>query len=392
MANQQTFYKSSLHSLKSSIQEYYPGPIIQSRQPQQQPPQILSSKYSQLIQQSIKKQNIQPQNQPKLQQALEQRPLEQSLPKQQYVLLFDQIEQDLEKKFQNAVDRTRNLLQRNLNPQIPIKQLQQIPYYDENQSQQISYYDENQSQQISYYDVNQSQQIPYYDVNQSQQILYYDENQSQQIADYDVNQSSKIPYQDIEQQKWILSNKKHNKFLADLFDYEIQSDSQHDNLVQSNQNSQQQSQISYNNDQEQQLQELALQYADGYIYRGQGYEPATKEGFGILTDENDNKVYKGYWHDNQYHGQGKLINFQAEQIDGAFDYQDLSGIENGWLGYEGEFQEGKFYGIGTLYLTNGEKFEGTFNDGMIDGEGVYSTINGQIIKGIWKEGILTHLI
>ncbi|CAD8192302.1 unnamed protein product [Paramecium pentaurelia] len=141
---------------------------------------------------------------------------------------------------------------------------------------------------------------------------------------------------------------------------------------------------------EKQLQDLALQYEDGYIYRGQGYEPATREGFGVLTDQNDNEVYSGYWLDNQYHGQGKLINYSAEEFNGPFDYRDLSIIENGWLSYEGDFFQGKMQGNGTLYLTNGERYEGQFNDGMIEGKGVFMTQDGQQIDGIWREGVLEH--
>ncbi|CAD8193702.1 unnamed protein product [Paramecium octaurelia] len=141
---------------------------------------------------------------------------------------------------------------------------------------------------------------------------------------------------------------------------------------------------------EQQLQDLALQYEDGYIYRGQGYEPAIREGFGVLTDEKDNEVYSGYWQDNQYHGQGKLINYSAEEINGPFDYRDLNIIENGWLSYEGEFFQGKMQGNGTLYLTNGERYEGQFYDGMIEGKGVFVTQDGQQIDGEWREGVLEH--
>ncbi|CAK69449.1 unnamed protein product (macronuclear) [Paramecium tetraurelia] len=133
---------------------------------------------------------------------------------------------------------------------------------------------------------------------------------------------------------------------------------------------------------EQQLQDLALQYEDGYIYRGQG--------FGVLTDQNDNEVYSGNWQDNQYHGQGKLINSSAEEINGPFDFRDLNIIENGWLSYEGEFFQGKMQRNGTLYLTNGERYEGQFNDGMIEGKGVFVTQDGQQIEGEWREGILEH--
>ncbi|CAD8170713.1 unnamed protein product [Paramecium octaurelia] len=142
--------------------------------------------------------------------------------------------------------------------------------------------------------------------------------------------------------------------------------------------------------QQQQLVELALQYEDGFIYRGQGYEPAIREGFGVLTDQYENEVYSGYWKDNQYHGQGKLINFQVEQIQGPYDFRDLGNIENGWLSYEGEFYEGKMHGKGVLLLTNGEQFEGEFNDGMINGQGIYSTSNMNDIRGIWNDGILVE--
>ncbi|CAD8213988.1 unnamed protein product [Paramecium octaurelia] len=145
-----------------------------------------------------------------------------------------------------------------------------------------------------------------------------------------------------------------------------------------------------NKQQQQQLTQLALQYEDGFIYRGQGYEPAVREGFGVLTDQYENEVYSGYWRDNQYHGQGKLINFQVEQIQGPYDYRDLGNIENGWLSYEGDFYEGKMHGKGVLILTNGEQFEGEFNDGMIDGQGIYSTSDRHDIRGVWKDGILVE--
>jgi len=58
------------------------------------------------------------------------------------------------------------------------------------------------------------------------------------------------------------------------------------------------------------LEELALQYEDGFIYRGQGFQPATRHGYGILTDQDDNEIYAGHWDKNQYEGQGRLNNLQ----------------------------------------------------------------------------------
>ncbi|CAD8083239.1 unnamed protein product [Paramecium sonneborni] len=162
------------------------------------------------------------------------------------------------------------------------------------------------------------------------------------------------------------------------------------NPADQNKQQQQQQQQQYQQQQQQQLTQLALQYEDGFIYRGQGYEPAVREGFGVLTDQYDNEVFSGYWKDNQYHGQGKLINFQVDQIEGPYDYRDLGNIENGWMSYEGDFYEGKMHGKGVLVLTNGEQFEGEFNDGMIDGQGIYSTSDRHDIRGVWKDGILVE--
>lgn len=42
---------------------------------------------------------------------------------------------------------------------------------------------------------------------------------------------------------------------------------------------------------------------------------------------------------------------------------------------------GKMHGIGTLVLSNGEKYMGEFEDGMVHGEGEFTTVNQELIKG-----------
>lgn len=39
------------------------------------------------------------------------------------------------------------------------------------------------------------------------------------------------------------------------------------------------------------------------------------------------------------------------------------------------------HGIGTLVLSNGEKYMGEFEDGMVHGEGEFTTVNQELIKG-----------
>ncbi|CAD8133720.1 unnamed protein product [Paramecium octaurelia] len=140
------------------------------------------------------------------------------------------------------------------------------------------------------------------------------------------------------------------------------------------------------------LEELALQYEDGYIYRGQGFPPQTRSGFGILTDSDGQEVYAGYWKENFYEGEGKLKNLQVEIISGTYDYNNMTNIGNGWEFYEGKFEGGKMHGQGTLVLSNQEKYVGQFDDGMIHGEGEFITNNDTVVKAIWNQGILEQYI
>ncbi|CAD8048133.1 unnamed protein product [Paramecium primaurelia] len=139
------------------------------------------------------------------------------------------------------------------------------------------------------------------------------------------------------------------------------------------------------------IQELALQYEDGYIYRGQGYPPQTRNGFGILTDSDGKQVYAGYWKDNLYEGQGRLTNLQTEELNEPIDWNNMTTIGNGWASYEGNFLQGKMHGQGTLILTNQEQYFGEFEEGMVHGEGEFTTAEGQVIKGKWDQGYLIQL-
>ncbi|CAK58384.1 unnamed protein product (macronuclear) [Paramecium tetraurelia] len=144
-------------------------------------------------------------------------------------------------------------------------------------------------------------------------------------------------------------------------------------------------------DEDENIQELALQYEDGYIYRGQGYPPQTRNGFGILTDADGQQVYAGYWKDNLYEGQGRLTNLQTEELNEPIDWNNMTSIGNGWASYEGNFLQGKMHGQGTLILTNQEQYFGEFEDGIVHGEGEFTTVDGQVIKGKWDQGYLISL-
>lgn len=50
-----------------------------------------------------------------------------------------------------------------------------------------------------------------------------------------------------------------------------------------------------------------------------------------------------------------------------FNYSD----KNNWNYYEGEFDDDKKEGFGTLYMMNGDKFSGCFKNDTIEGFGTF---------------------
>jgi len=59
-------------------------------------------------------------------------------------------------------------------------------------------------------------------------------------------------------------------------------------------------------------------------------------------------------------------------------------LKNYWLSYSGEFKNHALQGLGTLTLSNGEKFLGSFAGGKVHGEGTFYRSNGDIEVGYWQ--------
>ena len=62
---------------------------------------------------------------------------------------------------------------------------------------------------------------------------------------------------------------------------------------------------------------------------------------------------------------------------------DFDKLNNHWLSYSGEFRNHTLHGLGTLILSNGEKFLGGFAGGKIHGEGTFYRLNGDVEVGLW---------
>ena len=92
----------------------------------------------------------------------------------------------------------------------------------------------------------------------------------------------------------------------------------------------------------------------------------------------------GEWLKDKYHGTGNLNNRNPQQINEPFDYKDFGKLGNLWMRYDGEFENGKWHGLGTICLSNGEKFSGKFKAGEACGTGTYLQKSGKTIPGEWK--------
>ena len=71
-------------------------------------------------------------------------------------------------------------------------------------------------------------------------------------------------------------------------------------------------------------------------------------------------------------------------FENEFDYKNVE-LRNFWSSYSGEFKNNVFHGLGTLVLSNQEKFLVNFCENNVHGEGTFYKKNGEIIVGIWKD-------
>lgn len=74
-----------------------------------------------------------------------------------------------------------------------------------------------------------------------------------------------------------------------------------------------------------------------------------------------------------------------------FAFENLEQIGNKWTNYEGSFKNHNFSGLGTLILSNGEKFVGEFFNGIIHGSGTFYKKNEEVVIGNWKYGQLHEI-
>ena len=132
-----------------------------------------------------------------------------------------------------------------------------------------------------------------------------------------------------------------------------------------------------------------IKYTDGSVLEGTWVD-GKLEGFGRKLFKNGDVCYVGEFKNDVFNGRGVLYNEHASKGQDVkpLDHTDLTSISQLWTNYEGEFENNKKHGNGTLLFVTNEKFEGTFNHDKISGKGTFSTDSGKEIEGIWKDGLL----
>ncbi|MDB9871761.1 caspase family protein [Alphaproteobacteria bacterium] len=98
--------------------------------------------------------------------------------------------------------------------------------------------------------------------------------------------------------------------------------------------------------------------------------------------------YTGDYKGNQYHGLGTLILSNGDKYKGEWKNNVIEGqgtyIWSNGEKYIGEWKKDKRSGFGTNVWVNGEKYIGEWKNGKRNGQGTNTDPNGRIQEGIWK--------
>jgi len=104
--------------------------------------------------------------------------------------------------------------------------------------------------------------------------------------------------------------------------------------------------------------------------------------------------YEGEIQNNKRHGIGTMnfgsnssSSFHGEWIDDKINGKGLFTFDVG-IKYEGYWKDGNPHGRGVYTYANGDNYDGEFKNGVKNGKGLYTFSNGNKKEGYWKEGHL----
>lgn len=134
-------------------------------------------------------------------------------------------------------------------------------------------------------------------------------------------------------------------------------------------------------------------YPDGKVeYEGE-FNAGVFDGHGTQITKSENKFTgkfaKGLWVKGTLHvAEGQR--FEGEFKDGLPHGNGKDFDESGNMVYEGQVFEGKYHGVGQVWLSDGRSFKGEFDKGDW-GKGALFFKDGSRIEGVWKDDRLDGL-
>ena len=113
-----------------------------------------------------------------------------------------------------------------------------------------------------------------------------------------------------------------------------------------------------------------------------------RQGHGTHTLADGDK-YEGEWQDNRWHGSGTITWKSGGWYTGQFKMGERLGygtqtFANG-IKYEGEWQDGVAHGSGTMTWKSGAWYTGQYNMGMRHGHGTKTFADGGRYEGEWED-------
>jgi len=133
-------------------------------------------------------------------------------------------------------------------------------------------------------------------------------------------------------------------------------------------------------------------FVSGSQYKGM-WEGDSKCGFGIQTNADDTK-YEGEWQDGKYQGRGTLWikkgksfvrQYVGDWVRGQMEGQGIFYWENGET-YRGGWSRNKKNGSGRYEYSNGDIYIGEWVNDKEDGLGTMNYANGNIFEGLFVKG------
>jgi hypothetical protein len=111
-----------------------------------------------------------------------------------------------------------------------------------------------------------------------------------------------------------------------------------------------------------------------------------KHGYGEILNDTNYVLVRGAYIQDMLEGYATLYNEDSTAFKPSpFDkcHFDLELRDHRWVSFEGEFRNGRKFGMGMITFSNHNVFRGQFSEDRANGEGEYTYTDGRKVEGNW---------